>query len=183
MLSLPLLLSFLHRGLPGLREHRLRLLLFHLCPECASATRDQAWLSLGQPRFRLLQNRRGAPAPWWRGQGPDTASSEQETPLVGAGGGSMASTLTPHRFQIPLWPWGGGRRGLQRHWGGGSLLPTLRGPGRAPPAFGAAHGPVDFAASRQPAPEEEGCPGAHPPTAAPGRLSTSHLQQKPLGAW
>lgn len=137
----------------------------------------------GNPASGFSRTEGGAPAPWWRGQGPDTASSEQETPLVGAGGGSMASTRTPHRFQIPLWPWGGGRRGLQRHWGGGSLLPTLRGPGRAPPAFGAAHGPEDFAASRQPAPEEEGCPGAHPPTAAPGRLSTSHLQQKPLGAW
>ena len=86
VLNLPLLFSLLHRELLGLHEHRLWLLLFHLCPECASATRHQAWLSLGHPPLQTSPE--GGHLLLGGGGRAQRQLSEQETPLVGAGVGN-----------------------------------------------------------------------------------------------
>lgn len=105
MLSLPLLFSLLHRGLPGLREHRLQLLLFRLCPKCASATRDQAWLSLGHPPLQASPEQKEGICSLLEGAGPRDSVRAGKPPGGSREGGNDSRGrqcgLCPHPASIP----------------------------------------------------------------------------------
>ena len=179
----------------GLREGPLQL-LFHLGLECASATRVLAWLSLGQPALPsrphpLLQaspeQKRGTCSLVEGGRAQRQCQSRN--PALGARWGEGGDSRVRHRSLCPHPPskpdscsHREGAKRAARVSGRQEPAPHAQGARGAPPAFGGAHGRVDFAASsRQPAPWEEGRPGAHPPTAAPGRQAGQGLRHHSHG--